>query len=131
MRKIDKNQIKELFTYGIGGVLTTAVNYIVYFGLGLINLNYLLANTLAWAAAVIFSYVVNRNVVFGSQNNRLKEFFTFAGLRLVTLAVENLLLYLAIDRLGLSDAISKVAVSAVTVLANYGICKTCIFTKHL
>ena len=125
----NRQQIKELFTYGIGGILTTAVNYLVYFGLGLLEPDYLLANTIAWLAAVIFSYLVNRNIVFGSQNKWLKEFFTFAGLRLVTLAVENLLLYLAIDQLGLSNAISKVAVSVVTVLANYGICKTRIFKR--
>ena len=53
-------KLKELFLYGIGGVLTTVVNYLVYFGLDNWKINYLLANTLAWAAAVIFSYWINR-----------------------------------------------------------------------
>ena len=120
---------KELFTYGIGGVLTTAVNYVVYFALGFMNMNYLLANTIAWAAAVVFSYWMNRKVVFGSKGDWRREFVSFAGMRLLTLGVENLLLYLAVDQLKLMNSVSKVGVSIVTVLANYVICQKHIFKK--
>ena len=125
-----KSKWKELFTYGIGGVLTTLVNYLVYFGLGVLRVDYLLANTLAWAAAVIFSYWMNRTVVFGSKSSWWKEFISFAGLRLLTLGAENLLLYLAVEQLGLRTSVSKVAVSIVTVAANYVICQKHIFKKR-
>lgn len=124
-----KKKIKELFTYGIGGVLTTIVNYIVYFGLGFAKVDYLVANTLAWAVAVVFSYWVNRKVVFGSKGSWIREFISFAAMRLLTLGVENLLLYLAVERLELSEAVSKIVVSVVTVLANYVICQKHIFKK--
>lgn len=124
-----EKKIKEIITYGIGGVLTTLVNYLVYFGLGMVKVDYLIANTLAWMAAVVFSYTVNRTVVFGSKGEWRKEFFSFAGLRLVTLAVENLMLYLAVERLELMTGPSKVAVSVITVLANYVICKKHIFKR--
>lgn len=120
-------KLKELFLYGIGGGLTTAVNYLVYFGLEIWKMNYLLANTLAWAAAVVFSYWINRKLVFESKRDWMGEFISFAGLRLVTLAAENLLLFLLIGQLHLSSPISKVAVSIVTVLGNYVICKKHIF----
>ena len=119
-----RGKLKELFLYGIGGVLTTVVNYL---GLELWNMNYLLANTLAWAAAVIFSYCVNRKLVFESKRGWAGEFVSFAGLRLVTLAVENLLLFLLIGQLHVSSPASKIAVSILTVLGNYIICKKHIF----
>lgn len=122
-------KLKELFKYGIGGILTTVVNYIVYFGLGLVGVDYLLANTLAWAVAVIFSYWINRKVVFGSKGNWGREFMSFVTMRLLTLCVENLLLYLAMDQLKLGTLISKIAVSVVTILANYFICQKHIFKK--
>lgn len=120
---------RELLAYGVGGALTTLVNYIIYFGLQAVKTDYLLANTLAWAGAVIFSYIINRRWVFGSRGSRTKEFFTFTGLRLVTLGVESLLLYLAVEQMGLLSSASKIVVSIVTVLSNYVICQKHIFRK--
>lgn len=125
-----RQKVKELFLYGVGGVVTTAVNYLVYFGLEHVGLSYLAANTAAWAAAVAVSYCINRNIVFGSAGEWLSEFISFAGLRLLTLAAENVLLYLLIGQLGLLSSVSKIAVSVVTVLGNYVICKKHIFRKR-
>lgn len=120
-------KLKELFKYGIGGILTTVVNYIVYFGLGCVRVDYLVANTLAWAVAVIFSYWINRKVVFGSKGSWCREFVSFVATRILTLGAENLLLYLAVEQLKLGEFVSKIAVSVVTVLANYLICQRHIF----
>lgn len=124
-----EKKIKELFLYGIGGVLTTVVNYVIYYSMGILGIGYLLANTAAWTAAVVFSFCINRSVVFGSRGEWLEEFLPFAGLRLLTLAAENLLLYLLVGRLGLGTLVSKVLVSIVTILGNYIICKKRIFKK--
>ena len=75
------------------------------------------------------SYCINRSIVFGSAGEWLSEFVSFAGLRLLTLAAENVLLYLLIGQLGLISSVSKIAVSIVTVLGNYVICKKHIFGK--
>lgn len=120
---------RELLAYGVGGVLTTLVNYIIYFGLEAVKMDYLLANALAWAGAVIFSYIINRSWVFNSKGSCTKEFLTFAGLRLVTLGAESLLLYLAVEQLGLLSSVSKIVVSIVTVVGNYVICQKHIFRK--
>ena len=127
----------QLLKYGITGVLTTGVNYTLYFALtaaagkeALGGRFYLLANAAAWLGAVIFSYAVNRNVVFGSQKDIRQEFLQFAGLRLATLAVEELLLYLLVELLlGAAGLFSKLAVSVITVIANYAACKCSIFAQ--
>ena len=126
----------QLIKYGITGVLTTGVNYILYFTLtaaagkeALGGRFYLLANAAAWLGAVIFSYAVNRNLVFGSHKNIRQEFLQFAGLRLATLVVEELLLYLMIELVGAAGLFSKLAVSVITVVANYAACKCRIFAQ--
>ncbi len=122
-------KIKEWIRYGIVGVLTTVVNYMVYY-IGLkLNLNWLCSNTMAWIAAVIFAYIANRKVVFHSKNEIKKECIEFFGLRFLTLMIENLLLGICIDGINLSNFISKIIVSIVTVIMNYGLCKTQIFSK--
>ena len=122
-------KIKELIRYGIVGVLTTLVNYVVYFVCLKIHLNWLISNSFAWVVAVVFAYIMNRKLVFHSDNETKKEGIQFFGLRFVTLIVENILLAICIDGLGLSNLISKVVVSVITVIGNYWLCKYHIFSK--
>jgi len=121
--------IKRLIKYGITGVLTTGVNYAVYFVLWQSGINYLDANAAAWIAAVIFSYFVNRQVVFHSENVWYKEMLSFFSLRFVTLLIETLLLFLAVDGLKASSAAAKIIISIITVLGNYIFCQKKVFTK--
>ena len=126
---MNKENFKELIRYGINGVLTTAVNYVVYFLLLQCHVNYLVANTIAWVAAVLFAYYTNRKMVFHSDQDVKKEFLSFVGLRFITLLAENMLLFSFINLLSFSPMWSKLFVSVITVLANYIICKSKIFIK--
>lgn len=125
-----KNKWYEIVSYGIAGVLTTIVNYIVYFGLNPVCKSILLRNTLAWIVAVAFAYVVNRKYVFHSQNETKKEGVQFFILRLLTLCVENALLVLFVQEIGVNEMISKISISVVTVIGNYVLCKFKIFRKE-
>ena len=94
-------QSAQLIKYIVTGGLTTGVNYLIYFILlgaagdaAQQSRVYLAANSAAWLGAVLFAYVMNRKLVFHSERAIVHEFLEFAGLRLATLAVENLLLYL-------------------------------------
>lgn len=61
-------KVKEFISYGIVGVMTTLVNYMVYFISLKIGIHWLISNSLAWMVAVIFAYFSNRKVVFHSSN---------------------------------------------------------------
>ncbi|MGN0720581.1 MAG: GtrA family protein [Anaerovoracaceae bacterium] len=127
--KLSKLLQMELLRYILTGGMTTAVNYVIYFGLTSVSVRYILANTLAWCGAVAFAFFMNRRVVFKSVGNPVGEFFRFAGLRFATLIAENMLLYLLISIMGADEIISKLVVSIVTVIANYTACKYGIFRK--
>lgn len=127
--RIKKDSVQELLRYGITGAATTAVNYVIYILLLELKCNYLIANTVAWIFAVAFSYIVNRRMVFHSENHIIREITSFVLMRLVTLCVENLLLFTFIQLLDASPLISKLAVSFVTIIGNYVFCKCHIFTK--
>ena len=128
-RILDMEKVKEFISYGIVGVMTTLVNYIVYFISLKIGINWLISNSLAWLVAVIFAYFSNRKVVFHSSNDVKKECIEFFGLRFMTLIVENVLLAACIDGLHISNLLSKILVSIITVFANYFLCKSHIFSK--
>lgn len=122
---------KELAAYLICGGVTTGVNYLFYSAFLIAQLPYLAANTLAWTGAVLTAYVLNRRWVFRSENNVIRELFSFASLRMLTLAVENLLLWLLISHLEMLPFPAKIVVSIITVIGNYVFCKYGVFKKEV
>ena len=111
---------KEIVMYLIFGVLTTLVDFAVYFPLAnILNVHYLLSNLFAWIAAVIFAFVTNKLWVFESNARTLpeilREFTSFVLSRLFSGAVETALLWLLVDVLILSENIAKIPVAVLTV----------------
>ena len=141
-RKAKRICESRLFRYLITGGMTTAVNYVIYFGLFLAagrsvaggtsgaadSAFSLAANSLAWLGAVIFAYFANRRFVFRSDNSILHELMQFALLRLASLTVENILLYLLLTLMAMPNAAAKISVSVITVILNYTACKYKIFS---
>lgn len=127
MKKLQSSQI---FRYVMTGGMTTAINYIIYILLTAAGLDYLAANSVAWLGAVLFAYYANRYMVFRSEGRKGQEFIQFFGLRLATLAVENLLLFLFVEYVGAAELPSKILVSVITVALNYFACKYSIFKER-
>lgn len=135
---------RETITYLIFGVLTTLVNYVVFWlcdkAMG--ERWVLLTNAIAFAAAVAFAYVTNKLFVFQSRSWSpkvvWKELILFIGARLFSFGLEELGLLLARDVLqagqysflGFSGMmISKVLLSVITVILNYFFSKFMIFKQ--
>lgn len=125
-----KENLNELIRYIITGVCTTLVNYIIFVLCLYINKDmYLTANTIAWIGAVLFAYYTNKKYVFKSDGNSKQEFQSFLILRLLTLLIENVLLYVLIQLL-IPVLIAKITVSFITIMSNYILCKCKIFKKE-
>lgn len=125
---------KEIISYLFFGVCTTVVNFIIYFACtNLLDMNYLLANALSWVGAVAFAYVTNRIWVFQSKNRGIraifKEIVSFVGCRLLSGAMDMLIMFIGVDVLGISDSITKFMTQVVVVILNYIFSKLIIFRK--
>lgn len=139
---------KELITYVIFGVLTTAVNFVTFWLMNLIlgEKLYLLNNVIAWIVSVVFAYVTNKLWVFDSKSWSIKvigkEIPEFVGARLFSLAVEEggLLLFMNVmhfEKLAFTifgfnvtgTLIAKVILAVIVVILNYIFSKLVIF-KH-
>lgn len=123
---------KELISYGFWGVMTTLVNYVVFFVcLRLLNINYLISNVVSWVFAVMFAYITNKVFVFNSKNwspGKLKnEAILFFIGRLLSLVVETVMLYVLVDGLSFSSEVMKVITNLVVIAINYFISKFMIF----
>ena len=90
---------REVIVYLVFGVLTTAVNYMIYLPCyNLLHLSSAVSNALAWVVAVAFAFLTNKPFVFRSYDWRAKvvisELTKFVGARLGSGAMETLILLL-------------------------------------
>lgn len=124
---------RETILYLVFGVLTTVVNYAVYYPCRLLGLHYQLCNVLSWTAAVAFAYITNKLFVFESRSFSpsvlCREIILFAGARIFSLLCEMVLMWLGVDLLHIHDFIMKLAAAVLVIILNYVFSKLYIFKK--
>ena len=126
---------KEVLLYLIFGVLTTAVNFIVYtFFTRSLLVDELISNIFAWVFAVTFAYVTNKKYVFSSKSTTAKqltkELTSFFLARLFSLGVDMSIMYIGIRVLFVFDMYVKLFSQVVIVILNYVLSKFIIFKKE-
>ena len=128
---------KEIVNYLIFGVLTTIISLAVYYLLAFTVIdpkNALLlqvANVISWVAGVLFAYVTNRKYVFDSKNeDKLKEFSSFVGARLVTLIMDMIIMYVGVTLMRGNDKIIKLISQVVVIVSNYLFSKIFVFRRN-
>lgn len=124
----------EVVSYLIFGVLTTVVNFVVYFACTTLgHINYLIANALAWFAAVTFAYVTNKIFVFESKatgiSGLFREAVSFYGFRLLSGVMDMAIMFISVSIIGISDGVAKLITQVVVTILNYLFSKFFIF-KH-
>lgn len=130
------HKYKEIINYLIVGGLTTVLALGVYYGSVLTFLDpqnevqLQIANILSWISGVIFAYFMNRRFVFESQEeNKLKEFGSFVGARLITLFMDMAIMGVSVSLLHLNDKIMKLFSQVVITISNYVFSKWFVFKK--
>ncbi|MCI8654445.1 MAG: GtrA family protein [Clostridia bacterium] len=125
---------EEILKYLIIGLLTTIVNYIVF--IILVNnakIEMHTSNIIAWIVSVIFAYFTNKLFVFESKSFKLKvlikEISTFGIARILSLLLEELILYIFVNLLNMNKLIIKLIANIVVIILNYILSKFIIFRK--
>lgn len=125
---IKSEKFWKLVRYGVVGVCTTAVNYVLFWLLCYkmdIELN--VANAVAIVASIIFAYVTNKLFVFRSHVSGTgalaREAVSFFASRAFTAVLEWAVMF-AVDKfIGLEDSlwgmVTKVAINVVVLILNF------------
>ena len=124
----------ELVSYLFVGVATTVVNYVVYYiatrmmGFGVMG-----GTWIAWICAVAFGYATNKAFVFKTHCRSMAELAREAGsffaMRLVSLGMETVLMFVTVTLIGLPDLVMKLLVNILVIILNYVFSKVFIFKK--
>lgn len=123
---------KEVLLYLFFGGLTTfiSIGSYAFFDISM-HMDPMIANIFSWILAVLFAYVTNRIWVFDSNAEGMKgiiqEMVSFFGGRVATLLMEEVILYVGINLLGMNSIGVKVAAQILVLVGNYLISKLFVF----
>ena len=125
---------KEPLLYLFFGGLTFCLSVFLFWLFAeLLFMNALVANIIVWIICVIFAYLTNRTWVFKDKAHDTKgvirEAAAFTIGRLGTLGLEELILWIGIDILGLNSMAVKVVAQVLVIIGNYVVSKFFVFRK--
>ncbi len=144
MKKIKEliTKYREQLSYLFFGVLTTAVNYIVFWCFNALfnDKLVLLTNLIAFVIATVFAYITNKLFVFESKSWKISvlaaEALSFVGARIFSFAIEEAGLFVSDSVLGLAKyhfwiingvMVAKILLSVIVVILNYFFSKFFVF----
>lgn len=125
----------ELIAYVIVGVLTTAVNYGVYFLLPFKDSgsDVVIKTAISWIFAVLFAFFGDKIFVFDSPSWEKSVFFkeisAFITARLLSLLLDALIMYISVGIFRGNELIWKIISNIAVLIANYFAGKWIVFRK--
>lgn len=130
---IKKVCTKEVILYGVFGILTTLINLASFYLLtAIFHIEENIANIMAILLAVLFAYITNKDLVFHSKAQNIKEkgmeFLKFMSGRAFTMVVEWIGCYF-LFLTPIPQMISKLCMTVLVIILNFFISKFFAFKK--
>lgn len=115
---------RDVVTYVVFGLLTTAVNYGVFvLSCEWLKMSATISNIVAWVVAVLFAFLTNKPFVFKSTNwSRevvIPEFVKFVTCRIGSGFMETAFLFVTVDCMNWNGNIVKLIASGLVMVLNY------------
>lgn len=128
------HKFKSFILYGMFGIVTTLTNFILYFiATRVFKINLFISNILAFLITTLVAYYGNKYFVFKNkkdQKKNIKEITRFYLIRMLSLLVESLMLFVLVKQMGYNDFIIKFIAGFIAIILNYSVTKLWIFTKN-
>lgn len=116
-----KTIIKQLFKFGIVGFIAFLIDYsILYILTSIIGINYLISSGISFIISLIFNYIASTKYVFDTGHKQTtKDVIIFASLSVVGLGINEIIMYLGVDKLIVNYMIVKIFATAVVMIYNF------------
>ncbi len=108
--------------FGVVGVIAFLIDYGVLFVLTeFVHIHYLLSAMIAFTVSVIFNYIASMRFVFSGRQDlsKRKEFLIFIVLSVIGLGINELFMWILVERVHLFYMISKIFVTAIVMVWNF------------
>ena len=117
----------KFIKFSIVGFSNLFISLAVYYILIFLSINYQIANTVGFLVATFNSYFWNKLWVFKNNKNKISDIIKFYIVCLLSWLLSTILLYIWIQKLGISDKIAPIVNLCITTPLNYLMNKLWVF----
>ena len=117
-----KKPIAQIMKFGVVGVICFFIDYgLMIFLTEAMNISYLISSGISFTVSVIVNYILSLKYVFVAEegNNKIVEFLIFVLLSTIGLGINQLLMWMCVERLNIFYMISKIAVTGIVMVYNF------------
>ena len=130
--KKTNNGFIQFVRYGLVSVIALAVDFGgMVLLVELFSMHYLVAATVSFISGLVVNYLLSRAWVFTERKyeSRVKEFIIFTGIGIVGLLLNNSIMWLAVERIGIYYIFSKIIATILVFFWNFGLRKMLVFKQ--
>lgn len=117
-----KKLIEQLMKFGIVGVICFGIDYgLMILLTEICGISYLVSSGISFSVSVMVNYTLSLKFVFETDkdNNKVVEFLIFIILSVVGLGINQVLMWVCVDKLHVYYMISKIGVTGVVMVYNF------------
>ena len=117
-----KKLLNQIIRFGLVGGSAFIIDFAVLWLLtDIVGLNYLVSNGISFTASVIYNYILSTVWVFEvkQEKNKVIELIVFIILSAIGLGLNQLLMWLAVDKMAINYMISKVVATGIVMVYNF------------
>lgn len=117
-----KELIKQIFKFGIVGVIAFIIDYgVLYVLVEYFSTYYLLASAISFVVSVIFNYLASMKFVFEGREDisKKKEFIVFVVLSIIGLLINQIIMWALVEKLSIFYMFSKVVATGFVMVWNF------------
>ncbi len=133
-KKFNISKYVPMLSYLFFGVVTTIINIASYaLFTKVFKIDYMVSSVISWILAVTVAYITNKLFVFEnnakSKQGIFKEVIRFFLVRVFSLVLELIIMYIGVSLIHIDDMIMKIVTQVIVIVTNYFMSKYVVFTK--
>ena len=117
-----KSLIQQIIRFGFVGGGAFAIDYgIMIFLTEIVGINYLISSACSFVISVIFNYILSVKWVFNvsGERSQAQDMTVFMVLSIIGLGINQLIMWLTVDKLHIFYMLAKIGATAVVMVYNF------------
>ncbi len=114
--------LKEIINFGWVGVLCFVIDFgLLYIITNFLGVNYLISASISFSCSVVINYILSIKYVFDvkENTNKIKELFIFICLSAVGLGINQVIMWLGVEKLILNYMFVKIGATGIVMVYNF------------
>ena len=116
-----KKLINQILKFGVVGIIAFLIDYsLLYVLTEFIHIHYLISAIISFSVSVIVNYILSIKWVFEVNHKQTKkDFVLFIVLSVIGLGINELIMYVMVDKLNIHYMFTKLFATAVVMVYNF------------